>query len=317
MKNSDDQHSYTDLRLTLYVAIKNILIIFCIGFILKLALCDTVHINSDQMTPTIQHGDQVIISKARYKPPLKFLFSPKKMNPIIYNHPYKSDKKGCLRIAGLPGDHIIIKEGILSVNNRPNSYFSHKDQGISILPHEYSPRDNMLLYRVPKKMEIINLKNLSIRDYIFMYSIIKQENPQNNYELKPLLYLDDSLDNEFLISDFSLYAGKFNAIPDSFSYDFFFWDRLQAYLISTTEKEKVNLTFTILTNKVPITKYQIKHDFYFLISDNWSKGLDSRYFGPICRTYIDGTVIGVLWSFTPDESGNFNLRSRRIGKIIK
>lgn len=316
MNNGNNRVAHSDIRIILYRTVKQLALIILLALIIKYAFCDTALIETDQMTPAIQNGDRVLLSKIKYTSPFKVLFSPRYKDLIIFNHPYFVNKTGCLRTAGKPGDVVTIQNGILSIINRPDISFVQKPANEETLPSEYSPRDTMQLFRIPKTGDIFNMDTLCIRDFIFLYLMIKQENPQNSYPLQPLLYIDDSLTNDYIIKDFSLYTGKFSAISDTFYTDWFFWDRLKAYLSSANTDSEIELTFSLLENQSPVKQYTIKKDFYFLLSDNWCKGYDSRYFGPIVSTSIKGKVVGILWSFTPRKSGTRALRIRRIFKII-
>ncbi len=306
-----------DLRMAIYRSIKQLLGIVLFGLIIKFAFCDTFLIKSDQMEPVIQNGDRVILSRTPTTVPLKWISPLTHSDLIIFNYPHHSKKPGNLRIAGKPGDNVIIQEGILSILNKPGLSFVHKHSEEETLPKEYSPRDNMGHYRIPKKGESIALDTLSIRDFIFLYSMILQENPKKHYTFQPRLFIDDSLSNEYFIKDFPLYAGSFNAIPDSLFTNWFFWDRLKAYLIASNNDNKMRIAFSILDDEVPIVNYTIRKSFYFLISDSWCTGYDSRYWGPVAATAIEGKIVGILWSFAPDASGIKSLRGRRICKIIK
>lgn len=312
-----DRSNHSDLRMTIYRAVKQLLLIVLLCFIVKYALCDTVLIKTDQMAPAIQKGDRVLLSKIQFVAPLKWIFSPRRKKPIIFNLPHSTHKKGCLRIVGKPGDIVTIKQGVFSIVDKPEIVFSPKLAEEDILPAEYSPRDNMDLFHIPEKGNTIALDTLSIRDFIFLYSMIRQENPHKTYTFKPLLYIDDSLTNDYFIKDFSLFTGKFNAIPDTFVNDWLFWNRLEAYLVSSFENKKIDLRFSLLNNQSPVMHYKIKQSSYFLLSDDWCKGYDSRYFGPVSSTFMKGRVVAILWSFTPGVSGIRAFRGRRICKIVK
>lgn len=317
MNEGNNRSAYFDIRLSLYHIIKQLVTIIILALIIKHAFCDTILIKTDQMTPVIQNGDRVIFSKFKYSSPFKIFFNPRYKELIIFDHPHFKKKTGCLRIAGKPGDSISIQNGAFSIINKPEISFSQKPANEATLPSEYSPRDTMQLFRIPTKGDIFNMDTLSIRDYILLYLMIKQENPQNNYTLQPLLYIDDSLTNDYFIKGFALYKGKFSAINDTFYSDWFFWDRLEAYLHSTNTDSKIELTFSLQENQSPIKQYTMKREFYFLLADNWCKGYDSRYFGPLISSSIRGKVVGILWSFTPRISGTRALRIRRIFKIIQ
>lgn len=306
-----------DLRMAIYRGVKQFLSIVLAVLIIKYGFCDTVLIKTDQMEPVIQNGDRIILSRTHTTVPMKW-FSPLQHGDlIVFNHPHYTGRSGNLRIAGKPGDTVAVQEGVLSITNRPELSFSHKHPEEETLPKEYSPRDNMDHYCIPRKGESIALDTLATRDFIFLYSMILQENPKKHYAFQQRLYIDDSLSNDYFIQDFPFFTGSFNAIPDSLFTNWFFWDRLKAYLIATHENKKIRVQFSILDDELPIVKYTIKKTFYFLISDSWCTGYDSRYGGPVVATAATGKIVGILWSFAPDVSGTKALRGRRICKIIK
>jgi signal peptidase I len=313
----DQSSTYTDFRLAFYRILKQVLIILIIGFFLKIICFDSYIIDSRQMEPTLLRGDRVLISKLRYSPIFKNILSPKHTDPVIFIQPHMENRRGCLRIAGKPGDHINIENGQIYIVNQPHVKFPFIKNKGDILPYEFSPRDNMLEYHIPQKKDVIFFDTLNIKNLIFLYSIIVQENMDENYTLHPRLYINDTLNNDFFIKDFSLFTGKFGDISDSLNSQWFFWDRLFAYLISTADDKKVDLKFSILKGEKSIKQYTIKSDFYFLISDNWEDGFDSRYFGPVMKELIEGKIIAVLWSFDPEKGKGMSFRGRRIARIIQ
>jgi hypothetical protein len=65
-----------------------------------------------------------------------------------------------------------------------------------------------------------------------------------------------------------------------------------------------------------VTHYRVKKSFIFLLADDWRKGFDSRYFGPVPVSSIKGRPVCVLWSWAHGEGGGF-LRINRTMKIVK
>jgi signal peptidase I len=41
--------------------------------------------------------------------------------------------------------------------------------------------------------------------------------------------------------------------------------------------------------------YTFSRDYYFVIGDNWTNSVDSRFFGPVPESLIDGTALMVYW----------------------
>ncbi len=317
MHGEAHHNDHVDVRIVIYRSLKQFAVIIVIGFIIKYALCDTVLINTDQMEPVILKGDRVILSRAPLVAPFKWLKGFQYNDPVVFSYPQYKGKNGCLRIAGFPGDTVAVEQGSLTITNRPELTFFTKHEEEETLPAVYSPRDNMGMYRIPQIGDTIDFDSLPIRDLIFSYSIIQQENPKNRYMFKSTLLIDDSITNDYIIEDFPLYSGKFSAIPDSLYGNWFFWDRLEAFLIAGHAEQRVLLSFSLFEEQAIVDRYIIKKRFFFLLSDEWCKGYDSRYFGPVAANHIKGRVAGILWSFSPEPSGIRGLRSRRIFKIIK
>lgn len=88
-----------------------------------------------QMAPTVSIGDMFVINKGAY------LFSnPEKEDVVYYKNPQRM-YNAIGRIIGCPGDHIIIREGVLYVNDVIYSRYS--DQYVQ-LPEGESELDQIL-----------------------------------------------------------------------------------------------------------------------------------------------------------------------------
>jgi signal peptidase I len=307
---------FFNIRLTMYRIVKQLLTVFLLCVAGKYLLCDTVPIRSGQMEPQILDGDRVLIARTCAAVPLKWFFPAGYNDLIIYTYPHTKRKVGCLRLAGKPGDTINVTQGVFTLSGKPEVRYSGNLSPDEILPQDFSPRDNMDPYYLPGKGESVTLPELSIRNFIFLYAMILQERPHAGYSLHPTLLIDDSATTSYPIRDFPLYSGDFNGIPDSLYTDWFFWDRLQAYLLRAEEEKKITLRFSLMKDSLILDKYTMKRNFVFLLSDNWCKGYDSRYFGPVLASAIHGRVAGILWSINPQRRGIFAIRGRRILKLI-
>jgi signal peptidase I len=294
-----------DSRIVLYRAIKIIAVIVLVAVLLKLFVFDTVQIQTEQMRPTLLQGDRVLF----FKGAAGLTGTVKRGQSVIFFHPRFGSGAGSLRIAALPGDEVKISDAQLSLVNIPAAAFSRGNCSGQRLPPEYSPRDAMEPFRIPEVGASFRLDTLAIRDFVYIAGMIRQENPDKIYALKPQLLIDDVPAKDFKIKDFALYAGRLDSIPDSFS-----WDRLQAYLQSSMPDKHIVLTFKLLQNQAVVTDYTVTSPFYFLLADDWCEGFDSRYFGPVSSRTIQGRVAAVLWSFHPDRPA---LKGLRVGRICK
>ena len=269
------------------------------------------------MAPTLCDGDRVVVLRLLSVWPLSRLLLPFRRSPVIFANPLQNARPSCLRVAGLPGDSIVISRGRFIIPNRPSAAFGSRAQPEDLLPPDYSPRDSMALFVMPKKGDAVTLDSLSLRDFFFIASLIRQENPSRHLSVRPAVYIDGVQNNGISLSDFYLYKGKLDSVPARYETDWFFWDRLKEYLSHAYRPKEVSLAFSLMEGSAKMFIYTFKESSIFLVADDWEKGFDSRYFGPVLSRFVKGRVVAVLWSFGNESSGGHSNRAGRFLKIIK
>jgi signal peptidase I len=269
------------------------------------------------MEPTLQAGDRVVVFKTFHAWPLSALFVPLRKSPVVFDNPQQAGKPSCLRVAAVSGDSIAVSSGKCLIINKHSAAFSSKSPLEEMLPPDYSPRDSMPLYRMPRKGTSVSLDSLSLRDFFFAASLIRQENPKDMFEVKPALFVDGAPKDSLYLRDFYLYKGPLDSVPAKFEYDWFFWDRMRDYLVISYTGKDVFLGFVLWRNGARMMDYTFKKSCIFLVADDWQKGFDSRYFGPVVASSVKGRVICVLWSFGKGVEGKSYFRINRTFKIIK
>ncbi len=307
-----------DARVLAYRSLRIVLVAVVLGLLLKLSCVDTVLIQTDQMTPTLRKGDRALVMRTAFRAPGAWFFSPKRNSPVLFESPFSETGVGCLRIAGLSGDTIRIGSGKLRAIGSNGLYESRSriPADESPLPPAFSPRDSMATYIMPSPGDSFVLEELPLRDLLFLYALMTQENPKKTFTITPLFINEDSVLADFAIEDFALYSGPADSIPAEQLRDWFFWERLQAFLDSGTDGE-ITINLLINENKMPLLHYTLRHNAYFLLADNWVKGMDSRYYGPVSENKLRGRIASVLWSFEQDSTGSNRIRANRIVKIIR
>ena len=306
-----------DLRTAIYRSVKILAAAALLAAGLKIAFVDVVRCAGSSMEPTILHGDRVLVFTTKSKPVVRRWSSRSYGKTIIFKSPFEPGTFGMLRVAAYSGDTISIDSGkVLASHQQPRSLQSAALK-TDVVPADYSPRDYFHSYRVPAKKDLLLLNRLSLRDLFFARSIIQQEHPGKQVTVRPSLFLDDSLCTGYSLTDFSLYNGKLDSVPDSLRYNWFFWDRMEEYLFQKHDTRKVMLLFTILEDGTALTEYRVRDDYYFLLADNRKTGLDSRYTGPVRRSSCIGTAGLVLWSHGANGHGKKHFRFNRLGKIVR
>jgi signal peptidase I len=269
------------------------------------------------MEPTILKGDRVLVLKAGTVWPMRGLFTPPYDKPVAYKSPFQPGTYGLLRMAAYSGDTISIDSGTV-VTNRELPHIRQFSTGAGeVVPADYSPRDFFRSYRIPGKGELVMINRLSIRDFFFVRSMVQQEHPDVPVTVTPSLFLDDSACGGFRITDFSLYTGSIDSVPDSLRYNWFFWNRMEEYLYQKFESNKVALFFTLRLDGTELTEYRLLNDYYFLLADNRKTGYDSRYGGPVKKPLCIGTTGLVLWSYGNNGGEKSHFRFNRLGKFVR
>lgn len=301
----------------LYDSLKRIFIIVVIGLIVKFCLFDIRGIDGSQMSPSIVKGDKFAIFRLTSLPGIRNIIKPKRGQTVLFEMPFTPKNKGCLRVAGVSSDTVWIDSGIFYNPKLKPAQLKNSHTTEEIVPWDYSPRDFFTPYRVPAPKDTFNLDSRNLREFFLAVSVIRQENPDSSFSLKPELILDDSIANDYFINEFSLYNGLLDSIPQQYRYDWFFWTRLKEYLSMVHYNQNVELKFTFNINDKSVSKYIVKSSYIFLLADNWKTGLDSRFFGPIKTTFVEGKAFMVLWSYDSKPEDHKKLKLNRIGRIIK
>jgi signal peptidase I len=250
--------------------------IYLILFTIILYACDnraTYIEESRYMENTIKRGDKFIITQAG-----KVI----RNSVIVYELEFKdSPKKIKLsgRVVGLPGDTIQIKNGIVYVNNR-----------IFYLPPTAKFHYYIALKQIDEKIK----EELGIESEAYaglrngVYHAYLTENDSVKYHKK----YNDIIVNmkKDIIQEYNYKAllngqNKFGWDADNFG-----------PIVVAKNNTKIDLDLAkIFLNKInenDITgnTYSVENDHYFIITDNFHSGGDSRDIGLISKTQIIGTL---------------------------
>jgi len=307
---------YADLRLAFYGGIKQFVIILAIGFALKLFMFDALKVNGSQMEPAVKPGDRILIFKTPYIVPFLKNISGGRGKPMVISLAEKGTNT-VIRIAAVSGDTVSIDNGKFYRNGAAVENFAKDTEKYGVIPGGYSQSDFMGKVRVPAPRDSINFRTLNMHDFIFAYSVFRQETP--GARLKTHIIAGDTAQSDFLIKDFSLYRGKLDSIPEELHTDWFFWDRLQSYLSMTAEPDgkKPQLAFSVLKNGKEVNGFRVKGRYVFVLGDNWSGAKDSRHFGPLPRANIKGRPFMTLWGSDIDDNGKNRLNWGRIVRFVR
>jgi len=86
------------------------------------------------------------------------------------------------------------------------------------------------------------------------------------------------------------------------------------YIISYENPQYSIIDSTLISEAKPLLNYTFKHNYYFMIGDNFYFSNDSRHWGFIQDDNIIGKVIFVIFSINTEEKGIKKIRWNRILK---
>jgi|WetSurMetagenome_2_1015567.scaffolds.fasta_scaffold00025_47 hypothetical protein len=299
MTGEESRPRPVDGRIIAYRIVKYFVLVAAFAAAVKLLVLDTVAIRTDQMETALADGDRAVVLKLPYAWPLAGLFLPLRGDPVVFSNPALQGKPSVLRVAAVSGDSVVIGGGACRVLNKRSSARSALPGGEKPLPPEYSPRDSMPLYVLPKRGTTVSLDSLPPRDFFFAASLIRQEHPREHFSVRPLVFVDGAPADTIRAVDFALYKGRLDSVPARYEFDWFFWDRVRDYLSHSQTGKNVHLSFALLRGGERMYGYTFSGSCIFLLADDWQKGFDSRYFGPVLSSSVRGRIVAVLWSPRP------------------
>jgi signal peptidase I len=214
------------------------------------------------------------------------------------------------------------------------------DNGDSVAcpPGEYCRRDGRVLtagnrivdtrltyfapLRIPAKGDTLRSDGMPVREFVFMRSLIGQENPRARIRTVVQLYLDGEFANNKLMP--WVYD-----IRRSVSFNDVDWDQIDNWVVMddvlrhTRERfgdRDVDIRYFIELDGERVDRYVVKKDNYFMMGDNRDNSLDSRYWGYLNRNNIKAKAFILYFSLddrTPWVLLPLKIRWDRIGKLIR
>ena len=98
--------------LSVLVDILETLLLSVVLFFLINAVSARIKIDGSSMEPNLHHGEFVIVSKLNYR-----FGNPERGDVVVFDFPRNITQEYIKRVIGLPGEHIVIEEGKVYVND--------------------------------------------------------------------------------------------------------------------------------------------------------------------------------------------------------
>jgi signal peptidase I len=106
----EDQPKKPNL-LGVLVDILETLLLSVVLFVMINAVSARIRIDGSSMEPNLHHGEFVIVSKVNYR-----LGEPERGDVVVFDFPRNITKEYIKRVIGLPGEEILIEDGVVYVN---------------------------------------------------------------------------------------------------------------------------------------------------------------------------------------------------------
>ena len=309
---------------------KVVLIALLIIFVIRVFWFELISISTNQMEASLVEGDEILVNKIAYGPrlpitplavpfvgnkcysdliqlPYKRIFSSSvdRNDIVVFNNPTEietpTDKQSLLisRCIAIPGDTIIIRDGVYYLNGKEyvhaptkvdRYYASLSDNEVlkvavelDILPQNKEIKGDTLFF------ELNRYEAFLLKQHAAEGSFIKE----NNVALEPLAFIVPANGQAVLLSDNNV--------------------RIYRHIIEREMKDKVVFKDgeTYIDGE-KIEVYTFKDDYYWMLSDNTVEGIDSRILGFIPFKSIVGRASIILYSYSRSEG----LKTDRIFKLI-
>jgi signal peptidase I len=154
-----------------------IFILFAVAF--RMSFADQYIVPSGSMLPTIQIGDRILVNKMAYDFKLPFASTslakvgePKRGDIIVFDNPIDGVTM-VKRLIGLPGEHLVIDNGFVTINGSP---IGGTSSGIDQLAHATS--EDTILYREKFDGKEATIQRLPQRERLDHYDLTV---PDNSY----------------------------------------------------------------------------------------------------------------------------------------
>lgn len=303
------------------------LAVFVIGLFIRLFLCNVYLIASDSMEETLSKGDIVLINKAAYGARLStelgdlplsmYINDWIGLNPIntriagysriylgdivVFNQPHTL-MKYVKRCTGLPGDTFSIKHNKLFINN-----VYQKEEGGIRFSYKIEIDSGMVLIDTLKKYGINTNGHLWSNENEEHYTMCKMEAAKlfqsksfKNIELDdfpigssgPTFFPSKSF--HFTLENFGpivIPARGLTLSLDSLNIDFY-----RDVIVNYENNSLIVKNNSVYINRIKVTNYTFKKDYFFMMGDNRYRSYDSRYWGFVPEDNIIGKVSCVLFS---------------------
>jgi signal peptidase I len=165
--------------------------------------------------------------------------------------------------------------------------------------------DERLVYfaplRIPARGDTIAPASLPVREFVFLRSLVRQENPRSKVTTEFQLYVDGEFANSrrFRLPGTDQTASMSDIDWDRWEHidNWIAVDEMLRHVCERFEGAKIDIRKRLLLDGKPVDHYVVKKDNYFMMGDNRDNSLDSRYWGYLNRTNVKAKAFILYFSW--------------------
>jgi signal peptidase I len=250
---------------------------------------------------------------------------PKRGDVVIFKYPGGEKKDYIKRCVAIAGDSVEIDVKKLIVNG--NELIPPPDARWEYGGNLRPGIKNFAKLYIPRKNDTLDIKNATLREFIFYKHLIYQENPRAKIREEYRIFIDgiDFSDSTIMLkSDGQIMSGKFSAldfeklaiISDWTLYEHYFdWFSTQF-----SPESEVKIEKKLFLNGNSVETYICRNDNYFMLGDNRDNSADSRYWGFLNRNFVKAKAFIIYFSLKKEVPAYLlpiKIRWNRLGKLIR
>lgn len=102
------------VRLSLVETLDATIFAAVLSLVIIVFIVQAFFIPSGSMEPTLRTGDRILVGKFAYR-----IWEIRRGDIIVFRYPLNPSKDFVKRVVGLPGERMVMKDGLVSINGRP------------------------------------------------------------------------------------------------------------------------------------------------------------------------------------------------------